>query len=203
MTRRRVQEPFDERDVQPRRGIGSSGWLRHWPALAGLAFAGAVTFGMTSGVEMTAILAAAAVVYLGAAALRTPRASWPLFFGTGVVITLARLLDDTIEPAWVLLGAGVLLIGYGLLRGALRPAYAMPLQTLALLGFGAVATVALLVDPVVGSCLVAFGLLGHAGWDLYHYKVNRVVARSLAEFCLLLDASLAVLILVVTFLEAG
>jgi hypothetical protein len=183
-----------------RRGRGwASALLGRWPAAAGLAFAALVGFGMTSGVEMAAVLAAAAVVYLGAAALRRPRAAWPLFFVTGAVITVMRLLDDRFEPAWVLLGASVLLIAYGLVRGALQPAYGMPLQTLALLVCGAVIAVALLTDPVVGSCLVAFGLLSHAGWDLYHYAVDRVVSRSMAEFCLALDAALGVAILVLTF----
>jgi len=46
--------------------------------------------------------------------------------------------------------------------------------------------------------LVAAGLLGHAAWDAYHHRVNRVVVRSLAEFCLALDTALAVVIVIVT-----
>ncbi|MEU7740876.1 hypothetical protein [Nonomuraea sp. NPDC049158] len=51
---------------------------------------------------------------------------------------------------------------------------------------------------VVGSYLVALGLLCHAAWDVYHYRANRVVTRSLAEFCLVLDTALAVAIIVLT-----
>ena len=36
--------------------------------------------------------------------------------------------------------------------------------------------VALYVDPDLGGYLVAFALIGHAGWDAYHYLRNRVVA---------------------------
>ena len=32
----------------------------------------------------------------------------------------------------------------------------------------------------------------------YHHRVNRVVVRSLAEFCLALDTALAVVIVIVT-----
>jgi len=46
--------------------------------------------------------------------------------------------------------------------------------------------------------LVAAGLLGHAAWDFYHHRTNRVVSRSLAEFCLVLDTLLAIAVLVVT-----
>jgi hypothetical protein len=130
------------------------------------------------------VLAASATVYLGAAALRRPAAAWPLFFATVVVITAARLADDRFEPTWVVLGGAVALGVFGLLRGAARPGYGLPLQTLALLGFGAAAGAALVVNPELGAYLVAAGLLGHAAWDAYHHRVNRGVVRSMAEFCL-------------------
>jgi hypothetical protein len=69
---------------------------------------------------------------------------------------------------------------------------------LALAGFGAAAAAALLVNPELGAYLVAAGLLGHAAWDAYHHRVNRVVVRSMAEFCLVLDTALAVAIVIVT-----
>ena len=34
---------------------------------------------------------------------------------------------------------------------------------------------------------MAFALIGHAGWDAYHYLKDRVVARSYAEFCGITD----------------
>jgi hypothetical protein len=47
---------------------------------------------------------------------------------------------------------------------------------------------------------VAAGLLGHTAWDAYHHRTNRVVVRSMAEFCLVLDTALAVAIVIVTVL---
>ena len=47
---------------------------------------------------------------------------------------------------------------------------------------------------------MAAGLLGHAAWDAYHHRTNRVVVRSLAGFCLVLDTALAVAIVSVTVL---
>ena len=38
-----------------------------------------------------------------------------------------------------------------------------------------------------GGYPVAFALIGHAAWDTVHYVQNRVVARSYAEFCAVLD----------------
>jgi hypothetical protein len=40
--------------------------------------------------------------------------------------------------------------------------------------------------------VVAVGLLGHTAWDVYHHWVNKVVVRSMAEFCGALDTLLAV-----------
>jgi hypothetical protein len=63
-----------------------------------------------------------------------------------------------------------------------------------LAGFGGVAGAALVVDPALGAYLVAAGLLGHAAWDVDHHRANRVVVRSMAEFCLVLDTALAMAI---------
>lgn len=182
---------------------------RRWPTLAGLGFAALVGLGFAalvgfdlgSGVDLAPVLAASAAVYLGAAALQRPAAAWPLFFATVVVITVAQLLGDRFDPTWVVLAGSVALLIYGLARGAVRPGYGLPLQTLALAGFGAAAAAALLVNPELGAYLVAAGLLGHAAWDIYHYRINRVVVRSLAEFCLVLDTALAVAIVIVTVLQ--
>jgi hypothetical protein len=40
--------------------------------------------------------------------------------------------------------------------------------------------------------LAGAALASHAGWDLVHYRRDAVVARSLAEFCMLLDVPLGV-----------
>jgi hypothetical protein len=47
--------------------------------------------------------------------------------------------------------------------------------------------VALYVDPDLGGYLVAFALIGRAGWDAHHYLRDRVVARSYAEWCAVVD----------------
>jgi hypothetical protein len=172
---------------------------RRWPALAGIAFAALVGIGMAGGVDQAPVLAAAAMVYIGSAALQKPGAAWPLFLASVVVITAAKFLG--VDATLIVLGCGVALGLYGLLRGVVRPGYGLPLQTVALLAFGAVAAIALFVDTDLGAYLVAAGLLAHSAWDLHHYRTNRVVARSLAEFCLLLDATIAVLIVVATIVS--
>jgi hypothetical protein len=46
--------------------------------------------------------------------------------------------------------------------------------------------------------LVSLGLLAHVAWDVYHHRNGRVVARSFAEFCGVLDILVAVGVLVLT-----
>jgi hypothetical protein len=179
-------------------GSGISPLLRRWPVPAGLGAATLIALDLAAGVELAKVLAASAVIYLGAAALGKPGSAWPLFIGSVVVITAADLVNGGFEATWVLLGAGILLAAYGVLRGAIRPGHGLPLQALALLGFGTAAALALFINPVLGAYLVALGLLGHAAWDVYHYRANKVVVRSLAEFCFVLDTALAVAIVIVT-----
>jgi hypothetical protein len=45
--------------------------------------------------------------------------------------------------------------------------------------------------------LVGAGLFAHTGWDVFHLRAERVVARSMALFCAVLDTFLAVVVLAV------
>jgi hypothetical protein len=47
---------------------------------------------------------------------------------------------------------------------------------------------------------VAGGLLAHAAWDIYHHRANKVVVRSMAEFCFVLDTLLAAAIVAATLI---
>lgn len=176
----------------------ASGLRRRWPTLAGIAVAAMTAFGLATGSDLAPILAASGLVYLGAAALRKPVAAWWVFLGTFVVVGAGKAVGEAAFATWLILGLAGAFALYGVVRGALRPAYGLPLQSLAMLAFGAVAAVALAVNQSAGAYLVAAGLLGHAAWDVYHHRVNRVVVRSLAEFCVVLDTLLAVVIVVIT-----
>jgi hypothetical protein len=172
--------------------------LRWWAILLAVGMAAFIAIDSSSGKGLAPVLAASGLMYLGAAALRRPASAWPLFLGTFVVITATRFGIVTVDATWILLGLAVLFVAYGLLRGAARPGYGLPLQTIAMMGFGAAAAIAVLVGGDAGAYLVAAGLLGHAAWDVYHHTVDRVVVRSMAQFCCVLDTLLAVAIVVLT-----
>lgn len=173
---------------------------RRWPSVAGIALAAAISPGLAGGAEVAPILAAAGFVYLGAAALRRRSSAWPIFLASVVVITAAKVLNDAFDPTDVFVGVGVVLAAFGLFPGAARPASGLPPQAVAMLVVGLVAALAPAVHPDLAGYLVAAGLLGHAFWDLWHHRRGAVVARSMAEFCLVLDTLLAGAILLVTVL---
>ncbi len=164
--------------------------------MVGIGLASFIALDTPSGGDLAPILAASGLVYLGAAALRKPPAAWPLFFGSFVVIAATRVGIATFDATAVFLGLAVLLIGYGVLQGAARPFGGLPLQAIAMGGVGMAAGIALRVGADAGAYLVAAGLLGHAAWDVYHHRVNKVVVRSMAEFCCVLDTLLAIAIVV-------
>jgi hypothetical protein len=62
--------------------------------------------------------------------------------------------------------------------------------------FGAVSLGALAVTPDVGRYLVAAGLIGHSAWDAAHWRAKRIVTRSFAEWCGVLDFALGLGIVV-------
>ncbi|WP_051704409.1 hypothetical protein [Glycomyces sp. NRRL B-16210] len=173
--------------------------LRRWPTVAGIAAAAFLAYGLASGSDLSPILTAAGFIYLGAAALGRRGAAWPLFLLTFVIIGAARFAPFEFSADWSLLGLAALLAVYGLVRGAVRPAAGLPLQALAMAAIGGVAAVAsYFAGGDLAAYTVAAALLAHAGWDVYHHRVERVVSRSLAEFCFVLDALLAIVIVVAT-----
>jgi hypothetical protein len=169
--------------------------LQWWPSLIGLTFAGLASYGMTSGQELAPVLAGSAVLYVGTSAMQNRAFAWPIFFSSLVVGGLCSILLD-IDTTLTLVSLGAVLVIFGLLRGVSGPVDGFPLQALAMIVFGAAALFALNIDTTVGSCLVAFGLFAHAAWDVYHHWTDRVVSRSAAEFCFVLDVALGAIILI-------
>ncbi|UIX31802.1 hypothetical protein [Streptomyces sp. GQFP] len=176
----------------------------HWPILAGIAAAALIGLDMSEGIDAAPALAASALVYFGAAALRKPSTVWPLFFGSVVVIFATELLGGgDVDPTWVILALAVPFLAHGLLQGRRSPDTpppygGWPYHLIAMAAFGAAAAIALGVTETVGAYFVAGGLLAHAAWDAYHYRIDKVVTRSLAEFCLVLDTIVAAVIVIVT-----
>ncbi|MEU2200654.1 hypothetical protein [Isoptericola sp. NPDC019482] len=173
-----------------------SAFDRVWPAALGVLVAVATMFGLADARDVAPVLAASGLVYLAAAALGRPGAAWLAFGVTFVLIGVTKVVD--LDPTPWMIGLAVVLAVVGLAAGRTRPPWSLPLQAAAMLVLGAAALVAVRLDVTAGGLVVAVGLLGHAAWDAYHHRTGRVVARSLAEFCGVLDVILAVALAVLT-----
>jgi hypothetical protein len=175
-----------------------------WPIAAGIAFALFVAFGSgpADHTDIAPVITASAFVYFGAAALQRRTAAWPMFFVSVLVVTVGFLVPG-LNPSWsswAMIGIAAVLLVYALIQRASRPPWGGALlQAAALAVFAAAAIAAVHTDATWAALLVGAGLLGHTAWDVYHLRSQRVVARSMALFCAVLDTVLAVVVLVVAF----
>ncbi len=169
--------------------------LRWWPTLIGLVFALAV--GLVVGGGFPAIVLVCAVIYLLAAVTARPWMAWIGFLVTSPAVAVGPLLDAEWLSLSIIGAFGLVLLAVGLARGTWKTAFNR-LQVFGVVGFGAVAIIAYLVQPVLAGILLAAGLLAHAAWDIVHHRRNAVVSRSYAEFCAVLDVTLAVVVVLLT-----
>jgi len=182
--------------------IGVTGAVaRRWPTVLGVVLAAdvfldEVTAAATHGYARLLMLLP--LIYVVVAVLRRPGASWPVLAVLGVLFVLLRILD-VVEPAVVILAAALGATVWGAAHGRHRdPDFR--LQLAGMVGFAAVAVVALLIHPDLGRYLVAAGMLAHGIWDVVHLVEGRTVARSYAEWCAALDVTPAAGLVVVPLL---
>lgn len=177
-------------DITTRSGVTTSRsrWkavLRRWPialavgmSAAGLA-AGSSAGAVTSLAEVLMLLP---LLYLMVARIRRPEASWPLLLALVVLYMVLRALDVVAIPV-VFTALALAVMVWGVVAGDLRRSGAFRAQALGMIGFGALALVALVVEPDLGRYLVAAGWFLHGFWDFVHFRRNAVVSRSYAEWC--------------------
>ncbi|GAA3249559.1 hypothetical protein [Nonomuraea helvata] len=169
---------------------------QRWPTLLGLAFAALSLFDMENGRSLAFVVFLAALIYLGTAVLGKPGTVWALF----IISTVAWVVLDRLEiDAWPgLVGGAISLIVIGLMGGLLRRPVLTAAQVPAMVVFGGAALLALTLSPQAGGFLVAAALIGHAVQDVLVWRAKQVVARSMAEFCMVLDLILGVGIVVLS-----
>ena len=171
--------------------------MHRWPTALGIAVGALAAFDLQDGLEFAALPVLMALVYLGAAALDRRWSAWVVLLA-GLPLAFFIPSISGIHPAVVLLVAAPVFLVLGVARGQWQRPGGLPLQSAGMLAFGSSVLVALYVDPDLGGKLVGIAILGHAAWDAYHYLRNRVVPRSYAEFCAVVDLLLGVAILFMT-----
>jgi hypothetical protein len=167
--------------------------LQRWPTALALGMT-ALTFGGSQSEEGVAALAEALLLlqlgYLVIAKLRRRQASWPVI-AAGFALIIALRVLEVIAPAAVLSAVALVVLVWGAVDGQLHRPDPFRVQALGMLGFGALSLAWLVVDPDVGRYLVAAGFFLHGVWDFAYFKLDRVVARSHAEWCGVLDVIIA------------
>ena len=178
------------------------GWItgvkNRWPVWLAIAMT-AVSWGSSSRESLSDAILLFAFGYLAAAVLQRRQASW-VVAATAIGGLAALRLQDRVDPSAVLLAAALALVVWATLRGRMWPPGDLMLETAGMVGFAALALAALTVDRDLGRYLLAAGWLGHAAWDVAHWRANRVVSRSFAEWCAVYDTLGAVAILLLPVL---
>jgi len=185
-------------DAPHARGRWTGALMHRWPTALGIAVAALAAFDAQDGLEFAELTVLMALVYLGAAALDRRWAAWVMLLA-GLPLAFFISSISGIDPSVVLLVAAPVFLVLGVARGQWQRPDGLPLQTAGMLAFGSTALVALYyVYPDPGGKLLGIAILGHAAWDAYHYLRDRVVVRSYAEFCAIVDLLLGAAILFMT-----
>ena len=185
-------------DAPHTRGRWTGVLMHRWPTALGIAVAALAAFDVDDGLEFAALTVLMALVYLGAAALDRRWFAWVVLLA-GLPLAIFIPSISGIDPSVVLLVTAPVFLVLGVARGQWQRPGGLPLQSAGMLAFGSTVLVALFyVNPDLGGKLVGIAILSHGAWDAYHYLRNRVVARSYAEFCAVVDLLLGTAILFMT-----
>lgn len=169
---------------------GRSAGIRWWPSALGIV--AGIAVGVGGG--LAAVIMVCAAIYVLAAVTGRPNSAWIGFAASFPLIGVGILLH---RPLLSLAAIGLVciaLIAIGGARGSWRVARNRR-QLFGVVAFSAIAiTAALLEAPLASGIVVVIGLLLHAAWDVWHHIRHSVVARPYAEFCAVLDLTLAILV---------
>lgn len=161
-----------------------------WPSLIGLLIAAGLVIDAHAA-DVAPLVLVIAINYVVAAATEK---RWTVLIGT-VALFIIMPVVPRLDPGLVrglVLGIGVAFVLGGAAVALARSRREVGLQTVAMLGFGALAATATYVDPSVGIYVVAAGLIAHGIWDIVHHVRDAVVPRRYAEFCFVLDLAAGV-----------
>ncbi|GAA3780743.1 hypothetical protein GCM10022225_81390 [Plantactinospora mayteni] len=173
-------------------GIGGHA-LARWPSIVGLLTLLASTAGGLDSHLAAMIIILAAMCYLATAALGSRRSTWVMVAVGTLAVAGAEVTG--LDPTTTLLVMGAGFAVFGFLRGTGVGRRELGLQTLGFIGFSAIALTAMMSGPALAAYLAAIAAIGHAVWDVIHYIRDKVVSRSLTEFCFVLDFGLGAALL--------
>lgn len=186
--------------------------LKHrWPtALALVAATGGIVLMALTDREAEIygpLVAMMAAIYLMAYAIGRTVAVWVALFVMSALVSVFQVLDRTgalgVHPGVAMAIVLVLTWLWTVARQRYTDGGTFSLQTAGMVGFGAMTLIAAAVEPRLAVVLAGAGFLAHGIWDAYHYWVNKVVHRTYAEFCGVIDIPTGVALLVVAAVGGG
>lgn len=160
--------------------------LRRWPLFLAVACA-AVSWGLDV-VTAGHLLPVLPLLYVIMATIRLRRATWIVL----IVAALGFMLLSA--QSWIDPTVAILSVAGGMALTGLLPRTGrreVLIQVVGLIIFAAVAVIGLTVAPEIGRLVLAAGWFSHGAWDLWHLRRDRVVSRSYAECCAVLDILMA------------
>ncbi|GAB3658121.1 hypothetical protein [Glycomyces tarimensis] len=167
--------------------------LRRWPTglavLAGLLVVGTGVSAETLD-SLGELIPLLALEYLLIAKLGRRWLSWPVVFALSAVMAAAQIAG-VFRPSAVFAFLAVAVLVWAAVDGRLFKDRMFGVQVLGMVAFGAIAFAAFTVDPDLSRYTVAFAWLSHGVWDFVHHRLDRVVSRSYAEACGVLDVLIA------------
>ncbi|MEH1125261.1 hypothetical protein [Micromonospora sp. CPCC 206061] len=152
------------------------------------------------------LVAMMAAIYLMAYAIGRPVSVWLALVVMSALISVFHVLDGRgalgVHPGVAMAIVLALTWLWTVTRRRYADSGTFSLQTVGTVGFGAV-TLAAAVEPRAAVALAGVGFLAHGAWDAYHYRVNKVVHRTYAEFCGVVDLVTGTALLVVAAAGGG
>ncbi|GAA3221219.1 hypothetical protein [Actinocorallia longicatena] len=178
---------------------GAGALLHRWPTVVALAVSALISAGGLGDVADAVdgfgqLLLLLPLEYLILNQIGRRAASWPVV-GALTAVTFTVGLLDRVPLATVIAAAALVMLVVGAVTGTPDGRRAFGVQAAGMLGFGAVALAGLAVDPDLGRYLIAAGWLLHGVWDAVHLRLGRVVSRSYAEACGVVDVAVAAMLL--------
>lgn len=170
--------------------------LRRWPTWLALGLVALILPDYEDGLDLALIPGIASVGYLLMALLDRPGLTWILFVPVTALVPLTRLFD--LDVWWVFTAVTAGLTVAGLVLGRLRRPDLRTMQAVVAAVLLGLAITAIGIAGDAGRLLVALALIGHAATDLVLWRANRVVSRSFAEWCGVLDLTLGAVLIAVT-----
>ncbi len=178
----------------PDRRSWAAAIMHRWPTWLAIALA-ALTVGGSTVESLADVLPMLAFFYLAAAVLQRRQATWLVAVATVAAFAALRL-QDWVDPVVAFSVAALAFVLWGAVRGQLWRRGALVVEMAGMVGFTAIALAAVSVDSDLGRYIVAAGWFGHAAWDFAHFRADKVVSRSFAEWCTVFDVLRAVGILI-------